>query len=330
MNFRCYSQRLLNPFRGAMNIIEFEAAEAVTLDGIHWDIYVRDAELVKDLPNSHKVQTSDIRYGKWSKENGLKRGAIYPSNDFKLLEAQGAIVYEYLLKHHQDIPFPFADIYELWLLDSSGMPLALLNSCIDEQDIVLDYIPDWCACYECQNTFFSTAVTLVTNESSKTLSAGEYLAHYINQLAGNKIVAQWFKRHADGSGHACGGVNLKESFVTRQLEASAFSPFFINDELHDKAHRRLIKDFIDWQAPCLLLLQNLDEEQRKYFEIQAKKRALEVEKQHRFYPDIIDQSQINAARVEAKLRKSQNIGNDPSEDIMSPEYIELMHPCPGE
>ena len=256
--------------------------------------------------------------------------AIYPSDDFKLLEAQGAIVYEYLLKHHQDIPFPFADIYELWLLDPSGMPLALLNSCIDEQDIVLDYIPDWCACYECHNSFFSSAIKPDIVDSSGTLSVGEYLTRYINRLAGNNPVSQWFKRHADGSGHACSGVNLNESFASRELDSSAFSPFFINDGLHDETHRRLIKDFIDWQAPCLLLLQNLNEEQRKYFEIRARKRALEVEKQHRFYPDIIDQSQINAARIEAKFRKSNDTANDPVEDVMSPEYIELMHPCPGE
>lgn len=330
MNFRCYSQRLLNPFRGAMNVIEFEAAEAVTLDGIHWDIYVRDAELVKDLPNSHKVQTSDIRYGKWSKQSGLKRGAIYPSEDFKNLEAQGAIVYEHLLKHHQDIPFPLIDFYEFWLLDQSENPLVLLNSCIHEEYIELDHIPEWCACFESHHSFFSDAAKPEREHNQQNLSAGEYLSQYVNQLAGKDMRAQWFKRNKDGSGNACGGLNLHESLASRQLEAHAFSPYLINETSHDEIHGRLIRDFIDWQAPCLLLLQNLTKEQRRYFEIKAKQRALEVEKQHRFYPDIIDQSQINAARVEAKFRISSDRPKNPSEDIMSPEYIELMHPCPGE
>jgi len=95
----CYAQRLLNPFRGVMNIIEYEGAEAVTTDGLHWDIYVRDTTLVEDLADGHKVQTSDIRYGSWSEKQGLKRGAIYPSDDFKMLEHRGAILYEYLLDH---------------------------------------------------------------------------------------------------------------------------------------------------------------------------------------------------------------------------------------
>lgn len=74
----CYAQRLLNPFRGVMNIIEHEGAEAVTTDGLHWDIYVRDTTLVEDLADSHKVQTSDIRYGSWSQKQGLKRGRFIP------------------------------------------------------------------------------------------------------------------------------------------------------------------------------------------------------------------------------------------------------------
>jgi hypothetical protein len=72
-----------------MNVIEYEAAEAVTVDGIHWDIYVRNAELVKDLDKSSRVQTSDIRYGSWSVAQGLKRGPIQPSEDFLRMEMQG-------------------------------------------------------------------------------------------------------------------------------------------------------------------------------------------------------------------------------------------------
>jgi hypothetical protein len=89
MPIRCYAQRLLNPFRGVMNVIEYQAAEAVTLDGVQWDIYVRNAELVKDLAQAERVQTSDIRYGSWSAAQGLKRGPIQPSEDFLRMEHQG-------------------------------------------------------------------------------------------------------------------------------------------------------------------------------------------------------------------------------------------------
>mgnify|MGYP001087937616 CR=1 FL=1 len=44
MVIECYAQRLLNPFRGAMLTIRYEAAEAVTLDGLRWDIYVANRD----------------------------------------------------------------------------------------------------------------------------------------------------------------------------------------------------------------------------------------------------------------------------------------------
>ena len=117
MPFQCYSQRLLNPFRGVVNCIKYRSAEAVTADGVRWDIYVSNEALLDDLPEHRHTQVSDIRYGAWSAENGLKRGPIFPSEDFRLMEAMGTRVYEHLLENHRDIPFPFHDTAELWLLD---------------------------------------------------------------------------------------------------------------------------------------------------------------------------------------------------------------------
>jgi len=70
-----YSQRLLNPFRGMMNIIELDQADAVTTDGTHWMLYVHDEE---DRWKHHdnlqaQVITPDIHYGRWTKAGGLKK-----------------------------------------------------------------------------------------------------------------------------------------------------------------------------------------------------------------------------------------------------------------
>ena len=56
-----------------------------------------------------RAQISDIRYGHWSAEKGLKRGPLFPSDDFKRLEDMGAVVYEHLLQVHRDVPFRFRD-----------------------------------------------------------------------------------------------------------------------------------------------------------------------------------------------------------------------------
>lgn len=319
---RHYAQRLLNPFRGVMNIIEFEAAEAVTTDGIHWDIYVRDAELVEDLPNSSRVQTSDIRYGSWSAQQGLKRGAIYPSDDFMFLEHQGAIVYQHLLKLHQTIPFTLQDHYELWLLDQDDRPLALIASATRADHLELDHALDWRAGLECRNYFSSDVYD--QRLAQDNLSAGTYLTRYINQRCGRVPKAQWFLRRADGGGEGLQGIGIPPSMPGRQLNDECFHPLMLNADDHDESHGELIRQFFNWQAPWLLLLQHLPDEQRSHFEQQAKKRALTVAQQHLLYPQIIDPAHINAARVEARLRAA-GASDKTTDDVVPTYYIEL---CP--
>ena len=322
MLFRSYAQRLLNPFRGVMNIIECQGAEAVTTDGRHWDIYVRDTDLVEDIDNGHKVQTSDIRYGSWSLKDGLKRGAIYPSEDFKVLEHRGALVYEHLLKHHQDLPFPLEDSLELWLLDEEGLPLALLSSAVSEQDIELDYPIDWRAGRECRKHFRSHVLPQLLASANREASAGEYLTWHINKRAGEPAQAQWFRRNPDGTGEGLMGIKLKTGLEGRHLTATAFPVYFLREDDNPGPHRQLIKDFIAWQAPYLLLLQNLDATVRAHFERLAASRALCLDQHYRLYPAVLDEAAIKAARVEATLRRN-DLKEDEEEKAMATYYIEL-------
>jgi len=198
MPFIKYSQRLLNPFRGSMNIIEYKGAEAVTLDGVNWDIYVKNRELVKGLDSQKNVQISDIRYAHWSHKEGLIRGPIYPSDDFRRMEEQGAKAYEHLLQHFDELPFPFLDNYELWLLDKNAYPLALIDSSLRENEINNDPILDWRAGQTCRHEFTSETYTAI--QQNDQLKAGQYLTNYINQLCSTPPQAQWFKRTLDGHG----------------------------------------------------------------------------------------------------------------------------------
>jgi len=315
----CYAQRLLNPFRGVMNIIEYQGAEAVTTDGLHWDIYVRDETLVEDMADSHKVQTSDIRYGSWSEKQGLKRGAIYPSDDFKLLEHRGAVVYEYLLEHHRDVPFAFTDDYELWLLDENGMPLALVNSATGPLQTDCDCQIEWRAGRECTRTFRSHACE---SADAGAEPPGEQLSRLVNRRAGPSPAAQWFHRHDDGSATGLEGVNLPGALVARRLPDSAFADFFLSTPRGDPAEQRLVEDFFTWQAPCLLLLHTLGRETRARLEQQALARARAIERLYRLYPSIVDPGAIKAARVEALLRASESDGED-NDETMATYYIEL-------
>jgi len=195
MQIECYAQRLLNPFRGVTHTIRYESAEAVTTDGIEWDIYVANDALLDGLGRAGKrALISDIRYGHWSAEKGLKRGPLYPSDDFMRLEHMGAVVYEHLLKVHREVPFNFRDSFELWLLDRNDQPLALLHSVRADSETDTRPPLDWRAGIAAQEQFKSTAIAGLAE------SAGGYLTRYVNGLASG--VAQWFRRSDDGDEEA--------------------------------------------------------------------------------------------------------------------------------
>lgn len=318
MDLNCYSQRLLNPFRGVMNLIEYAGAEAVTLDGINWDIYVRDSDLLLDLDDRSTMQISDIRYGSWSLKNGLKRGAIFPSDDFKILENRGAIVYEYLLSHHQDIPFALTDHYELWLLDKNNQPLALLDSLVNADEMDIDRTINWKSGIACSKYFSSPSWPDIDRKETPSVCVADYLNYYINHLASDSPVAQWFFRN-NKTCTGLEGINLNKQLEHRQLDCHSFPEFFISMNGHDKAHQKLLDDFINWQSPFILLLQNLSHIDRQHFEEQARKQALVTNRLCLLYPEILNETFLNAIKVEAVLRNSQE-QNETEEEEARPSY----------
>jgi hypothetical protein len=315
MQVECYAQRLLNPFRGAVHTIRFASAEAVTTDGIEWDIYVANDALLDGLGRAGKrALISDIRYGHWSAEKGLKRGPLYPSDDFRRLEEMGAMVYEHLLRVHRDVPFRFRDPFELWLLDRNDQPLALLHSVRADSETDTRPPLDWRAGMAAQEQFRSAAI------ANPAEPAGVYLTRYVNSLASG--VAQWFRRSDDGDGLGLHTLKGGDELRGRVLDAEAFPPLFIATAGMDAAHARLVRDYHAWQAPWLLLLPYLKPATRSTLEACARQQAELIEKHCRLYPAIIDRPALQAARVEAALLRSQP-RMDKQDEVMPMFYIEL-------
>lgn len=315
MQIECYAQRLLNPFRGAVHTIRYRSAEAVTTDGIEWDIYVANDALLDGLGRAGKrAQISDIRYGHWSAEKGLKRGPLYPSDDFKRLEDMGAVVYEHLLKVHRDVPFAFLDHFELWLLDRNDQPLALLHSVRADSETDTRPPLDWRAGMAAQERFQSSAIAGLTE------SAGVYLTRHVNSLASG--VVQWFRRSDDGAGLGLHTLRGGEHLRGRVLDAEAFPPLFIATAGMDAAHTRLVHDYHAWQAPWMLLLPHLDTATRSALEASACQQAESIEKHYRLYPAVLDRPALQAARVEAALVRSQPRPAN-QDEVMPMFYIEL-------
>lgn len=314
MSIICYAQRLLNPFRGVANVICYRSAEAVTLDGVHWDIYVANEALREGLKG--KSQISDIRYGSWSEAVGLKRGPIYPSDDFKRMEAQGQIVYDYLRQHHHEVPFAFADRFELWLLDEARRPLALIHSALSLDETRAEVSTRWRAGFAAEEHFRSAAA----GEDNSAIA----LSNFINSQSGGW---QWIERDAAGGGEGLAGGRGAEA--GQAYAANSFPPRFLQPDRYAAPYRELVADYLNWQAPWLLLLDTLTDEARRDMEVMARRRAAEMVKQHRLYPKIADPAQIKAALVEMVLREKTPTTKDKPNSSLSPYYIEL-NPAGGE
>ena len=322
MAFECYAQRLLNPFRGVINTIRHESAEAVTADGVQWDIYVSNESLQRNLAGRGRAQVSDIRYGRWSAAKGLKRGPIFPSEDFRAMEAMGTVVFNHLLSVHQQVPFPFTDIFELWLLDKQSRPLALIDSASELETIKLNQPCSWTPGQNCRSTFTSPAARELGIKSDQPGALADHLSTYVNSRTADRASAQVFRRAPNGCGEGLCGINIEDNLEGRTLDNAAFPVLLLDTESHDELHCRLLHDFTRWQAPWLLLLPTLDTGLRREHEQHARVQAIKVAGQYNLYPDIIDREAIDSARIEARLRKTVP-EKKTDEFSLSPFYLEL-------
>jgi hypothetical protein len=312
-----YSQRQLNPYRGVMRVIRHRGAEAVMQDGWNWDLYVSNQALLEGLgddakAHSQRILVSDIRFGRWSPEHGLKRGPIYPSADFRRMEQEGAALYAYLLEAHQAPVFPFLDRYELWLLDARSAPLALLASATETNEMDLDLPLTW-QIGACARLDFTCA---------GAADAADALSEHVRQLATTRPAAVWVRREADGDATVLGAILGEPRPLPTRLPAAAFPRYFLAETGHGDAYAQLARAYLDWQAPCLLLLPTLTRDERMHLERLARARADAVEQHHRLYPKLIDPAQIQAARVESML--CRKLPTRPEEyGFASMHYIEL-------
>lgn len=320
MDMHSYSQRQLNPYRGVMRVIRYRGAEAVTLDGWHWDLYVSNQALLEGLgdsaqAHSHRVLVSDIRFGRWSPDQGLKRGPQYPSADFRRMEREGAALFSYLREVHEAPVFPFIDIYELWLLDARLQPLALLASATEADEMDLDIPLAWLVGDAARANF----------RRADTVDAADKLSAQVGRIAGANPLALWVRRESSGAGTPLAMIPAGKEIppgLPASIPAATFPRYFLAEAGHGDDYARLARDYLDWQAPCLLMLPTLSRQERARLEGLARAQAEAVEKHHRLYPECVDAAQIQAARVEALLCRTQPARHE-EYGFASTFYIEL-------
>lgn len=322
MPVSCYSQRILNPFRGVMNIISIGGADAVTIDGINWTLYIHDTFdfPTEDPQEFFEIDMPDIRFGDWNQQNGLQRSPLIASYHYNEIQAIGQVLLDAVSQHATQCPFDFNDNYELWLLDKkNNEPLALLHSVCNINEIFLPEDLAWEAGLRCKQEFF-----VKCNKTNEQILAGDQLNKTINHRAGKNPAAQWFHRDNLNDGKGLSGINLDSRLINRELSARLFPKMLVQQEWNNTEHQSLINEFIEWLSPYLLVLDFLRDAQRETLEHSARQQAILVEKMHLLYPKIVNEKIINAARVEAMMRRS-NQTKPKNNDAETIEYIETQH-----
>jgi hypothetical protein len=306
-----------------MNIISIGGADAVTIDGSNWTLYIHDTfDCPTDDPEEFfEIEMPDIRFGDWNKKSGLIRSPLIASYHYNEIQAIGNVLLKAVEKHADQCPYPFEDKYELWLLDSKSQePLALLESVCKKTEIRAPETLIWEAGLRCKQEFLKD---FMLNDEHLTTTA-DLLNQMINQRAGEQPSAQWFYRNRFDYGRGMGGINLDNNLAGRELSARLFPKMLVQQQWSNKSDETLIEAFINWLSPYLLVLDFLKDTQRKTLERSARQYALIVDKMYPLYPKIIDQQAINAARVEAMMRKSQQTKKR-DKTVEAIEYIETQH-----
>jgi hypothetical protein len=276
---RAYSQRLTPPYSGQIQIAESERARAVSMDCETWEIHFL-----------HAINGRENYYGNRPQRSFRRAAVVYHSQlqtIAQLSASESEDIDDRILElihflTEASLPFPAADIYEYWLLDKEDQsPLALIFSCTEaEQMASFPERPEWTA-------LPAAVLPVETTEDEKERGSppvNYQLEKLVAKRAGYYPRARWFTR--------------------RVHESDSFPALLVREDWQEESQHHLCQRYLARQAPRLLMLHWLQNEDRKRLELAAKSNVLEVQRFYPLYPDVADKKLMNAMRVEARLRGS--------------------------
>ena len=286
---RCYAVRRLNPFLGVVQIIETETARASTSNGLVWHI-----ELLVDVPagwgslGSDTLQKEWYLHALWSERDGLVE---LPTGEMsKCLRAveNSERMVQAIAENEARLPFALADCRELWLLDEARRkPLALLFAMLPRARAPSPEPRYWKGCLGREGV-----------SGQRRFPEIDRLEAEVRKRAGFNLNKRWVTRdiaHTNGLDSAA-----------EQSGEDAFPVYGVSEEWPNKAVAALVQRYIDWIAPSLLTLPSLRDSSRARLEARLGQQARSIEYHWRLYPKVLDAGKITAARVQARMRLSQN------------------------
>lgn len=294
---RSFSIRQLNPFSGVLQVFETDTARAFSANGVVWRLQVL-GERPQHTWRSAGQQTMKqyFNWALWSAAEGLQQVSANPLLDIGAMQRVADKLVEELQQQLGQLPFEPADRFEYWACDYHGRPIALIASTCD-----IDFAsgsPDaaWHATAMADHGFESETLQAAgtpNNDGHCPRAHAEYLESEVRHRAQAR---HWFERRPDGSGQRLDN--------TQAAAAADFPPFGIETAWDEPLTLQLVKDYIRWLSPLLLLLPIEDGGERSLLEQQARSRAELVSDLYRLYPQITQPELIEQARVEARLRRA--------------------------
>jgi hypothetical protein len=291
----------VNPFEGVLQVVETNNARAYSPNGHIWQVQV-----LTQRPDHTWRSFSDVEpieqffnFGLWDAVEGLHRIPASPILDIGDMQAAADELTGVLRRLLEDLPFALIDDYEYWATDYDGRPVALLATTENPRLLRDIRVNRWQATRVSDHSFTSASLQahdLPTQGHAGPRRHAEQLERQVRQLGQHKA---WFRRSPNGDGE-----RLHPKRADTTLSAEAFPPLGLKSDWTDDVTRDLAADYLAWQAPRLLTLQRIDDAQRQWLEHHACQRAVELAAVYRLIPRILDKARLEAARVEARLRRS--------------------------
>lgn len=298
---RCFAVRQVNPYAGLLQVVEAVDARAYSANGRVWQIQViaeRPEHTWRSIGQLAPIRQF-FSFGLWDPEGGLHQVPANPMLDIGAMSTAADRLTNRLGHLSDALPFPLVDHIECWASDPEGMPVALLATA-EEPSMIRDrHIEGWWATGKTDQRFLSPsllAAGIPADDVSGPRRHAAWLEGEVNRLGRRKI---WYDRSEPGRARQLNTDGLAEADVS-----IVFPPLGLKTDWPDALTERLASDYIDWQAPQLLMLPHLSDELRHRLEQAACRRAVELSTVYPLLPRIVDRTAVEAARVEAELRRA--------------------------
>lgn len=290
-NIRAYSQRLLPPFSGVVQIAQADRARAQSFDGVSWEVHFvprgSRAPGQQPMPLGYALDRGYYRVAH-IQDNRLTPYVLPAVLDAAQVTACIDELFEFLSS--ATVPFPAADVFEHWLLDGrDASPLALIFSCCEAAQMsTYPTKSGWTALPHSKLKIDSTDAEQARHEPP----VNHRLQDMVMQRAGPKPQSAWFRRAA--------------------ADAVDFPALLVREDWQAASDHDLCQRYLQRKAPLLLMLQGLPRDDRERLELAAKRHAIEVDRYYPLYPEVNDERRMAAIRVEARLRRGspQTTGPD--------------------